>query len=196
MNSSIRLLTGLALISLASLSSCDELGCTKCQNALDHMQSKIDQFGCNPSFMQEAQDRIAEDCTDHEPTQRFIESIVENCYAGEGWTSCITPEAFTALMQFENGTAGDPLSETGAVFFIGDEKLADLDPGVNSDLMTWATANGELTPLRIEDPFGYVLAEETVKLFRRTVSEASSFPRKVRLVGDGSGGFDIAYIGW
>lgn len=54
-----------ALIALLAINvSCDddEDECDVCGSALSHMASKLKANGCNPNFMQEAWDRIKDDC--------------------------------------------------------------------------------------------------------------------------------------
>ena len=93
-----------ALLALAL--GCDEDGegcaiddCARCQDALDHMQGKAEQFGCNPAFMENARDKIVEECDGHRPYE-LIGMIVEECQSGVAPTvSCNTP--FPVRMGFD-----------------------------------------------------------------------------------------------
>jgi len=93
-----------ALLALAL--GCDEDGggcelddCRKCQDALDHMQEKAEQFGCNPGVMENARDRIVEDCDGKSP-YKLIGMIVEECQSGVAPTvSCRNP--FPVRMGFD-----------------------------------------------------------------------------------------------
>lgn len=84
---------------------CDEDGggcggdCDECQEALDHMQEKAEQFGCNPGVMENARDRIVEDCDGKMPF-KLIGMIVEECQSGVAPSvSCESP--FPVRMAFD-----------------------------------------------------------------------------------------------
>ena len=101
---------------LALAMGCDEEGnggcspdaCDDCQSALDHMQEKAEQFGCNPSFMENARDRIVEDCEIFGPYE-LIGMIVEECQSGVAPTvSCENPfPVRIAFDYFIDPTAAD-----------------------------------------------------------------------------------------
>ena len=110
---------------------CDDEGgacslddCAKCQEALDHMQNKSEQFNCNPGFMENARDRIVEDCDGHMP-YKLIGMIVEECQSGVAPSvSCNTP--FPVRMAFDffiDPTAAD-LYPNGVLFTV---RLFDAD---------------------------------------------------------------------
>lgn len=54
----------IAIILLISLSGCDEEDefCEECNKAIVHMYEKIADFNCDPGFMEEANNRIQEEC--------------------------------------------------------------------------------------------------------------------------------------
>ena len=77
-----------ALPALIALSlGCEEggcnPGCAKCEEAIAHMTDKIEGFSCNPTFMDNAVNRIRDDC-DEFNTERILGAIVEECTAAEG----------------------------------------------------------------------------------------------------------------
>lgn len=62
---------------------CGSTGCEACEEAIAHMTAKIEGFGCNPTFMENAVERIQDDCEDFDE-QRILGAIVEECSVGEG----------------------------------------------------------------------------------------------------------------
>ncbi|MEM6994957.1 MAG: hypothetical protein AAF721_30875 [Myxococcota bacterium] len=97
-----------ALIALAV--GCDGEGCSRCQNAIDHMAAKIEMFNCNPGQMENAREEIDEACS---ASSRHIGILVEECNAGEGLT--VTPSDKSANMRIEFTVdpvvvQGEPLS--------------------------------------------------------------------------------------
>lgn len=69
----------LMIVALGAATGCD---CEKCDAAIDHMEAKLAQFGCDPSFMEEAQAKIREECgrSDAGP-DAIIGVLVETCVA-------------------------------------------------------------------------------------------------------------------
>ncbi len=66
------------------LPGCDLFGdeCSKCQDAIDHMYYKMDDFNCDKSYMAEAQERIREDCDKADFSANYIiDCLTENCMA-------------------------------------------------------------------------------------------------------------------
>ena len=73
--------TCLVPVLLALLAGCDEEGgcnqCDECQSAIDHVREKIESFGCDPTPMDKARQRINDEC-DENPAL-IIGAIVEAC---------------------------------------------------------------------------------------------------------------------
>ncbi len=92
---------GLLLVAFTFAISCSEEDdeCSACQSALNHMADKIKANNCNPSFMQNAWDRIRDDCGNRE--SHAVGYLAENCTFGYNGSLTCTKLA-TGLQFFDD----------------------------------------------------------------------------------------------
>lgn len=100
---------GVAMAGAGCLNGPPEDACYPCRNAQSHMIENVAANDCNPNFMQEAVDRIVEECDDVEDEDgddleldpfRLIGAIHETCQAG-GLPSPRCDAGPTASLQVE-----------------------------------------------------------------------------------------------
>ena len=99
----------LALSTLLTTSGCISLfgdECNKCQKAINHMYEKMPENNCNPSWMEEAVDRINKDCP-NSVSNFVVGTMVENCNNDGGLALCEVPEIFRVAVTVHNDTHMD-----------------------------------------------------------------------------------------
>lgn len=108
----------LALVSIVSLAflACNktDVSCDNCQSAIQHMCDKIAQNNCNPDFMENALNRLQEDCG----------SAAGNIYAGYMSHTCLFETALDcpSCMVVDDNFSTGHLSVTNTEFNVNSDK--------------------------------------------------------------------------
>lgn len=104
------LIISLLAVALFSCNTPDE--CEKCIEAINHMKGKIAQNQCNPANMENAVNRIKDDCDDD--ASAHIYYLAEMCSNGYAMTAACpdlpSSSQIEFVVDFSNGQLGDTTS--------------------------------------------------------------------------------------
>jgi Fe-S cluster assembly ATPase SufC len=79
------IIVGFTIIITMTSSTCDFSGftsaydCQKCQEAVDHMWTAINRYGCDENIIQRAVNRVNSDCG-----ERKAQEVIDACILGTG----------------------------------------------------------------------------------------------------------------
>lgn len=176
--------------------------CAGCQNALDHMQEKAEQFGCNPAFMENARDKIVEECDGHNP-YKLVGMIVEECQSGVAPTvSCHHPFPVRMAFDFFIDPAAADLYPDGVRFrvrlFAADASVVDdgeflLDVGETHRLELEIFNEGSLF-VEIsdpDDPEGELAFNEDQVFVKETDEQWANYQFRTAVASESADGLPI-----
>lgn len=122
-----------ALIGLGA--GCDGGGCDDCEDcqaALDHLAQKLPENGCNPAVMENAVNRIDEDC-DGASDVSDIDAMVESCLADTGKGAfCSGGVSFDAAIDFQIDPIFADLYPDGIGVAVTNANGTEIDEGVGA----------------------------------------------------------------
>jgi hypothetical protein len=84
--------------------------CEDCRAAIEHMFAKINGQGCNPNFMQEAWQRIKDECGNDADNQ--VGYMAETCYNGQKQMAGCKIDPGVSEMKFNMSYVSGPTNDT------------------------------------------------------------------------------------
>ena len=182
-------------------STCNK--CGDCDDALDHMASKLPLFGCDPSIMEDAQERIRQDCEDATPSANaMIGALVESCHGGAPSSDCQAPLSGVPVVV----VLRNDLPATAGVDLVGFTvtaagKMEDVDglaPGASTEIVLSLSEGDTVDVSAVDVATGDALAlsEEVTTHIRVTPGDWTPYrKREFSLTGDGTF-FDLLDSNW
>jgi len=199
-----RLITSALLLGTSTLTVAACSGpCKKCDEAIQHMAGKIVQFGCDPSIMEDAQQRIVDDCEEAKVnTNHVIGAMVESCQAsGTPVSSCEAPLASVEIpvSLSNNLTAADGIDNVGFTVTLDGKVVDEITVMQGQEAaLTYVVNEGDemdvtATDLATGDPLA--LSEKLIVSIKASPGAWTPYlKRRVALTGGGT--FDLTEQNW
>lgn len=171
--------------------------CEKCEEAVNHMKDKIAQNQCNPSFMENAVQRIKDDCNDD--ANAYIYYMAEMC--SEGYAMSVNCPSLPSSSQIEFVVSYDPGSITDTVFLFctwpdGEQKSHMAIGGTFAGFpLEKSVREGHELEFQLTNKNGVVQVTEKI-IFSFIRPTKYNLTRFVEIDFDANTGYSITFVDW
>ncbi len=185
-------------ISLSIILSCQTPDdCEKCNEAVNHMKDKIAQNQCNPSFMENAVQRIKDDCGDD--ANAYIYYLAEMC--SEGYSMLVNCPSLPSSNQIELivFTKTGTLADTMYLFCTWPDGAQKNHLSVGSTFAGFPLENrvyeGQELEFQLTNKNGFVQVTEKIR-FSYVRPTKYNLKRFVEIDLDPNTGYTLNFVDW